>query len=177
MKILILSSSPRSKGNSDVLCEEVARGATEAGHEVRKMRTAYMKISGCMECYYCHQSGGQCAIPDDMQIIYEAIQEADVIVFGTPIFYYTVCAQLKLVWDRTYCNHDMYKGKTVCLVSACAAPVPEYTTTLLDCFDKYCSCFPGIKKGGTVIGYGTTDKGTIQDNPAMEQAYQLGKNF
>ena len=60
-KVLILSGSPRKGGNSDVLCDEFARGALDAGNEVEKIRVVEKKISPCTGCYYCKTSGGRCA--------------------------------------------------------------------------------------------------------------------
>jgi len=177
MKVLILSASPRQKGNSDLLCDAFARGAQEAGHTVRKMRTANMRISGCFGCNFCKSNNGECAVTDDMQLIYPAIREADVIVFGTPVYYYTVSAQLKLVWDRTYADFNLYKGKRIFLISSCAAPTADYTTTLKDCFEKYCSCFPDAITEKTIIGYGVTEMGAVQDTPAMQEAYETGRNL
>lgn len=65
-KVLILSGSPRKGGNSDTLCDEFMKGASEAGHDVKKIRIADKNIGYCRGCYYCQKSGGSCAIKDDM---------------------------------------------------------------------------------------------------------------
>ena len=65
-KVLILSGSPRRGGNSELLCDEFARGAREAGNEVETVRVADKKIGYCSACYYCQNSGGVCAKKDDM---------------------------------------------------------------------------------------------------------------
>ena len=177
MKVLIISSSPREGGNSDQLADNLAKGALKAGHQVRKILSNRLRIRGCQECYYCHKSGGICAIKDDMQGIYAAIRDSEVVVFSTPIFYYSVSAQLKLIWDRTYCDHELFSGKTVHLLSACAAPDPAYTATLRDCFERYCSCLKGARIGQVIIALSTTQKGSVRDNPALQEAYELGKGL
>lgn len=65
-KVLILSGSPRKGGNSDILCDEFARGAQETGNEVEKIRVASKKIHPCSACYYCRDHGGACVHKDDM---------------------------------------------------------------------------------------------------------------
>ena len=113
-KVLILSGSPRKGGNSDVLCDEFMRGATDAGHEVEKIRVVEKKISPCTGCYYCKDHGGKCAFNDDMADILQKIIDCDVLVLSSPVYFYSICAQLKAVIDRTVArwteiaNKDLY---------------------------------------------------------------------
>ena len=79
-KVLILSGSPRKGGNSDLLCDEFLRGAQESGNQVEKVFLRSKKVAPCNACYYCKNSGGKCAIPDDMAEILDKMQAADVIV-------------------------------------------------------------------------------------------------
>lgn len=81
--VLILSGSPRKGGNSDLLCDEFLRGAAESGHQVEKVFLRSKKVAPCNACYYCRQSGGKCAIQDDMGEIMDKMQHADVIVMAT----------------------------------------------------------------------------------------------
>lgn len=100
-KVLILSGSPRKGGNSDLLCDEFMRGAQEAGHNVEKIRVSEKKIAPCSACYYCRQSGGECAHKDDMGSVLQKMIDADVIVLASPVYFYAISAQLKAVIDRT----------------------------------------------------------------------------
>ena len=61
-KVLILSGSPRKGGNSDILCDEFAKGALANGHEVEKICVAEKKIAPCLGCYYCKDHGGKCVL-------------------------------------------------------------------------------------------------------------------
>ena len=99
--ILILSGSPRKGGNSDLLCDEFMRGAREAGHRVKKIRVAEKKIGYCSGCYHCEKSGGVCAKKDDMADILQKIIDADVLVLASPVYFYSIDAQLKALIDRT----------------------------------------------------------------------------
>ena len=85
-KILILSGSPRKGGNSDLLCDEFARGATESGHEVEKIRVAAKKIAPCSACYFCREHHGQCVHQDDMAEVLQKMIDADVLVLASPVY-------------------------------------------------------------------------------------------
>jgi hypothetical protein len=80
------------------------------------------------------------------------------------------------VLDRTFALHETFRDKTAYLIAAGQAPEEKYMTTMIDGFCKYIGCFPNIREGGIVFGYGVTDVGDIKGNPAMEQAYEMGKN-
>ena len=82
--VLILSASPRKGGNSDLLCDQFARGAEEAGHKVEKIRVQEKKISSCLACYGCRNTG-VCVQKDDMQEVYPLLDEAEMIVLASPV--------------------------------------------------------------------------------------------
>ena len=96
-KVLILSGSPRKDGNSDLLCSEFMRGAQESGNEVQKIFVRSKKIVPCNACYYCRDHGGKCALNDDMSEILDAMQAADVIVMASPVYFYSIDAQMKII--------------------------------------------------------------------------------
>lgn len=96
-KVLILSGSPRKGGNSDLLCGEFARGAQENGNEVEIIRVAAKKIAPCSGCYYCRAHNGECAHKDDMAEVLQKMIDADVIVMVSPVYFYSIDAQLKAV--------------------------------------------------------------------------------
>ena len=110
-KVLILSGSPRKGGNSDVLCDEFMRGAAEAGNEVIKIRVAEKKIGFCSTCYYCRQSCGVCTKKDDMADILQKMIDADVIVLASPVYFYSIDAQMKALIDRTLARWTEVKNK------------------------------------------------------------------
>ena len=87
--ILIISGSPRKKGNSQLLCESFCKGALEAKHCVNLIRLADKNIHFCRACDACMKNGGTCILKDDMQYILEQFQQADVIVLATPCLLYT----------------------------------------------------------------------------------------
>ena len=99
-KVLILSASPRKGGNSDLLCDQFAKGAEEAGHQVEKVCLRDRKINGCLGCGACQRNGGTCVQKDDMEKIYAAIERADVIVESFPLYFYGLPGTLKTMTDR-----------------------------------------------------------------------------
>ena len=101
-KILILNGSPRKNGTTVSLIKAFTEGALSAGNEVRELHVSSMDIKGCLACEACSKNGGVCVQKDDMTIVNEATEWADVIVFASPMFFGTVTAQLKTVLDRWY---------------------------------------------------------------------------
>lgn len=100
-KIVIFNASPRKNGYTAKLLEQVGKGAKSKGAEVIEFDLNDSGIHGCQGCYYCRTHDG-CAIKDYLQPMYEAIKEADAIVFGSPIYYYQITGQAKVWLDRTF---------------------------------------------------------------------------
>ena len=98
--ILILAGSPRKNGNSAALCRAFARGAEESGHQVETVFLRDRKIGYCLACYHCKKSGGICIIKDDMADILDKMNTADVIVMASPVYFYSIDAQMKALIDR-----------------------------------------------------------------------------
>ena len=100
-RILILAGSPRKNGNSAALCRAFAQGAEESGHHVETIFLRDKKIGYCLACYHCKKSGGICIIKDDMADILDKMNAADVLVMASPVYFYSVDAQMKALIDRT----------------------------------------------------------------------------
>lgn len=175
-KVLILSGSPRKGGNSDVLCDEFARGATESGNKVEKIRVAEKKIGYCLGCYYCSDHGGECAIKDDMAEVLQKMIDADVIVLASPVYFYSIDAQLKAVIDRTVARWTEVENKEFYYIVTCADEERESAETTLACFRGYADCVNGAREKGVIYGTGAYQKGEILGSPAMKEAYNAGKN-
>ena len=108
--VLIISSSPRKGGNSDLLCDEFFRGAEDAGNQVEKIFIRDKKIGYCNACYACGKTG-KCVIKDDMAEILEKMHWADVIVMASPVYFYSIDAQMKALIDRTLAQWTKLKNK------------------------------------------------------------------
>ena len=98
--ILILSSSPRRGGNSDTLCDEFMRGAIESGNQVEKIFLRDKNIHPCTGCSVCSRYKKPCPQKDDAAEVIEKMLAADVIVMGTPVYFYAMSAQMKMMIDR-----------------------------------------------------------------------------
>ncbi len=173
-KVLILSGSPRKGGNSDSLCDEFARGAIERGNEVEKIRVAEKNIGYCLGCYACKD--GACIQGDDMAEILEKIIACDVLVLASPVYFYSVSAQLKTLIDRTVARWEEVRDKELYYIATCADEETASTDTTLACFRGYADCIEGAKEMGFVLGTGVHEWGAVRTTAAMQDAYELGKS-
>ena len=99
MKVVAFNGSPRPSGNTEVLLESALKPAADAGHEVTLFRLNTMRLKPCQDCGGCDTSG-KCIINDDMSEIYDAIRQADRIILASPIFFFSLSAQAKIMIDR-----------------------------------------------------------------------------
>ena len=103
MKILVLNGSPRANGHTAWMVDGFVKGAQESGHEVNVVSVCRKKINGCLACEYCHKAGnGTCIQKDDMQEIYPLLEEAQMIVLASPIYYHSFTGQLQCAINRIY---------------------------------------------------------------------------
>jgi multimeric flavodoxin WrbA len=102
IKVLGISTSPRIKGNSDLLLHQALAGAESAGASIEYVHLNDYKISPCIECNACY-STGTCAVQDDFQKLLKKMLDTDHLIFATPIFFMSVCAQAKMLIDRCQC--------------------------------------------------------------------------
>ena len=98
-KVLIIAGSPRKDGNSDLLAQQFAKGAAESGNEVEIVYLREKKLNYCMGCLVCLEKG-ECFQKDDANSLLPKMMEADVVCFSCPVYYYSVCGQMKVFLDR-----------------------------------------------------------------------------
>lgn len=174
-KVLILSGSPRKGCNSDLLCDAFGRGAAEAGHSVEKVRVASLAIRPCSACYYCRSHSGECVHKDDMASLLQKIIDADVLVLSSPVYFYSIDAQLKAVIDRTVARWLEVKDKEFYYIATMADESPSSADTMLACFRGYAECVEGAVEKGVIVAGGVYEAGTVQATPFITQAYEMGK--
>lgn len=174
-KVLILSGSPRKGGNSDLLCDEFMRGALDSGNTVEKIRVAEKKVAPCLGCYYCAKNGGKCVQHDDMVELLQKMIDADVLVLASPVYFYSICAQLKAVIDRTVARWTEVENKDFYYIVTMADTAISSADTTLACFRGYADCVEGAIEKGVIIGNGVHGKGEIKNHKAMREAYEMGK--
>ena len=175
--VLIISASPRKGGNSDTLCDQFAKGAKEAGNDVEKLRLSELHIEYCSACYACKKQG-HCVKQDDMEYVLDKMRAADVIVLATPVYFYTMNAQLKTMIDRTLggAQKPGLEDKEFYLI-ATAADGRNAMERTIDGIRGYLECLPGAKERGVIYGAGAWQIGDIIGKPAMQQAYEMGRTI
>lgn len=174
MNILVISSSPRKDGNSEVLCERFAKGASEAGHIVESISLREKIIAPCRACYACMETHS-CIISDDMEEVFQKLLTADVIVLASPVYFYSVSAQMKAMIDRCLVDHKSLKNKKFYYIITAADPQREAAEGTLSAFRGFIRCLPDAQEQGIVYAMGAWDKGDVYRHPAYEQAYEMGK--
>ena len=178
MKILGIVCSPRLGGNTEIMVREALAKAQEEGAEVELVTLAKKTISPCDACQSCRKTD-KCHIEDDMQDIYTKLLEADGIIFGSPVYYWTLTAQAKALIDRTFVFSKEYKlkGKAAGVIG-----VGE-RLGITDVFAAFTGFFylQRMLPVGFAAGFGEK-KGEVKDESAvnvrgMKEARALGSNM
>lgn len=99
MKVVAFQGSPRVDGNTDILLKEIVKAVSKSGHDVRMFELNTMNIAPCQDCGGCNNTG-VCTTNDDMNDIYGAIREVDRVILASPIFFFNLSAQAKIMIDR-----------------------------------------------------------------------------
>ena len=174
-KVLVLSASPRRNGNSDILCDQFIKGASEVGHNAEKIYLGDKKINYCIACDGCRRNDGVCVHKDDMADILEKMIQADVIVMATPVYFYTMDAQMKTLIDRTVARYTEIRNKDCYIIVTAADEGKELLERTIEGFRGFMDCLPGAKEKGIIYGTGAWAKGDIKGSKAMNEAYTMGK--
>lgn len=177
-QVLVLMSSPRKHGNIDRLANAFIKGVEENGYSTEKIYVNYQNIKPCLGCNVC-QKTNQCVQKDDMQEIYEKMLEAKVIVFASPVYFYTFNASMKLLIDRTFAIEKTIHDKDFYLLTTGLAPEESYFRIIKDTFQKYIDC---LRVGDnrfvdSILGFQTGNKDDIEKTNALEKAYNMAKEI
>ena len=173
-KVLVLSSSPRKGGNSDLLCDQFMLGAQESGHDTEKISFKDKNINYCTGCGTCFNKK-RCSQKDDMTEILEKMIAADVIVMATPVYFYTMCGQMKTLIDRTCARYTEVSNKEFYFIVTAAVKSKPAMERTLEEFRGFTSCLQGAKEKGIIYGTGAWNIGDIKNSEAMKHAYEMGK--
>lgn len=175
MKILVLKGSPNPHGSSNMLAEEFIRGAKETGHTVDTIDAAHANLHPCTGCVRCGY-GGDCVQKDDMERFREQLLSADMLVFVTPLYYFGMSAQLKVLIDR-FCamNGSITRRHMKSALLSVAWNTDDWTFEALESHYKTLVRYLNLQDRGMVLGCGTTDMTARSRYPKM--AYELGRNL
>ena len=173
-KVLIIGGSPRKNGNSETLCEQFAKGAAESGNQVELISLSGKKIGFCTACYACEK--GACPQKDDAPWIIAKMMDADVIVLATPVYFYTMSAQLKALIDRSVMVYPKIVDKEFYFIMTMADTETENFHGTLEALRGFVMCCENSRECGIISAAGVYQKGEITGNPALQRAYEAGKN-
>ena len=175
MKIIVLNGSPRRHGNTEIMAEAFADGASKNNHDVKILNVAAMNIRGCQACRYCYSHSGNCIIDDDMKKIFEELKDADMVVFASPIYWFDITSQLKTVIDRLYAGGStgFNFNKTALLLDAGADHVFDAAIAQYKAMTSYLKW----KDMGIVTMPNMTENGSAKDSPVLSNAYSLGEKL
>ena len=182
-KLLVLASSPRPKGNSTILAAEAARGAKDAGAEVKTFRLAKMNIGPCLGCDGCRKTNAAgCVQKDDMRTLNMELRAADAVLIASPVYWFTMSAQVKLFMDRLYAfgaeSYRPLKGKRIGIILTYGDADP-FASGAVNALRSFQDAFAYV--GAPIKGmvYGSADKpGEVRANKTlMKDAYALGRTL
>ena len=170
MKIAVLNGSPR-KETTTAMVQAFREGAEAAGHVVEEYQVGKMKIAGCLACEYCHTKGeGTCIQKDDFEKILPAYKEADMIVFASPIYYFTMSAQIEAAIQRVYCIGKPLKAKKAALLLTSGSP-GVYDSAIAQ-FKGY-TAYTGIEAAGVITSNGEENGSEAKLNEVRDFAKSL----
>lgn len=173
--ILVISFSLRKGSNSELLADRFICGAKDAGHSVEKISIRDKKIAFCQGCLACEHTG-RCVISDDGDAIARKMQNVDVIVFATPIYYYEMSGQMKTMLDRANPLYFLdYRFREIYLLSTAADGDEHAIDGALTGLKGWISCFEKVRLADVIFAGGVDKAGEIENHPGLKKAYQLGR--
>ncbi|MCD7982162.1 MAG: flavodoxin family protein [Clostridiales bacterium] len=175
MNILAISGSPRKGGNTDIMVETFAQAAEQNGHVCQIVYLSETHPRPCLACNACrNHPDGRCVQQDDMQGIYEKMQQSDMIVLASPLYYFTVSAQLKALIDRFYAPGS--RGKSIKAAALFMdSGSPGYDGALY-MYHRSID-FLGWKDMGTVLIPGMSGKGAMARSPQLQEVVEFAKKL
>lgn len=173
-KVLVIVGSPRKQGNCDLLCDAFINGAKENYYEVNKIYVQDLNLEPCLACYACRKTK-ECFRKDTMSEVLQQMIDADIIVLATPVYFYSMSAQLKTFIDRTLPRYTEITNKDFYLIATAAAGKYSMERTF-DSMRGFIDCLDDVEVKGTLYGAGVYQKGEVNSTTLLKQAYELGKN-
>ena len=173
-KIIVLVGSMRKGGNTDLLAQAFTEGAGK-NNDVEIVSVADYKVNPCIGCNSCFtRKENKCFQNDDMGVIYEKLRSADVVVIASPVYFYGISAELKAIIDRLHTPmRNVFKIKKLALLLVGAASLPNLFDAIKLQYQLVLDFFH-LENVGMILVRGVKDKGDIEGNEALKQAYELG---
>lgn len=176
-KIVVLVGSVRKNGNTDLLARAFVDGARK-NNDVEVVSVADYRVNPCIGCNTCFaRENHECFQKDDMDLIYEKLLEADIIVAASPVYFYGISAQLKAVVDRLHTPlRNEFHVKKLSLLLVGAAALPELFDAIKVQYQLILNFFH-LEDAGMVLVRGVKDIGDIKGHLALQEAYDLGMSI
>ena len=173
-KIIVFVGSVRKNGNTELLAKAFADGAKEQ-NEVEIISVADYKVHPCIGCNRCFVNENHaCCQKDDMELIYQKVMDADMLVLASPVYFYGISAQLKTIIDRFHNPvRDEFRVKKLALLLVGAASLPELFDSIKMQYQLVLNFFH-LEDAGMVLVRGVKEIGDIKEHPALQEAYDLG---
>lgn len=175
-KVLGIVGSPRIGGNTDVLVGEILAGAEEGGATIEKVMLNKLEIKPCQACNSCYKTG-KCVQEDDMIPLFDKMEQSDVLVLGTPIYWWGPTAQFKAFFDRWYNpKHQKLKGKRVILTIPLGGEHERYARHTVGMIEDSLN-YIGLNLIEIVLAPGFGRRGAVRDDSnLMKKARDAGRN-
>ena len=174
-KVLLIGGSPRKDGNSELLCKEFARGAESAGSQVEYISLSGKKIGFCSACYACEK--GACPQNDDAAEIIQKMLVADVLVLATPVYFYTMSAQLKALIDRCVMVYPQIREKDFYYIMTMADTEKANFKGTLEALRGFAACCENSRECGIVEASGVYQKGEVIGTSFVEECRKMGASI
>lgn len=177
MKIVVLKGSPNKHGSTNMLADNFSKGATESGHEIIEIDAAHADISPCIGCVRCGYEG-KCSLSDDMDDFRKQILDADMMVFATPLYYYGMSAQLKILIDR-FCsrNFSIQQKHMKSVLLTVAYNSDDWTFEALESHYDTLIRYLNLEDCGRILGYGCGTPSMTEFSKYPQEAYELGRKL
>jgi multimeric flavodoxin WrbA len=180
MKVVGFVGSPREGGNTNVMVEEILKGASENGAETEIFNLNKLNIKPCQACMHCKSNEGECATDDDMQTVYKEIKESKAFVLGSPIYMWQMSAQAKLFTDRLYAPMGFEEkfGKTSsALVFSQGNPDKDFFEEYINSTKQVFNLL-GYTVKGVLLSAGDQGPGDVKNKDnVLKKARKIGKDL
>ena len=178
MKVLVITGSPHRKGTSALMAEKFIEGALKMGAQINRFDAAFANVHPCIGCDVCHCGENKCVFDDDMMSLYPKIQDADIIVYISPLYYHNISAQMKAVIDRYHGIDDLIRHKPKKVLSIITAAYPEdWVFDGVKAVIKTTTRYLGWKDCGGIYAFDCYKREDIEKTTYPKKAFELGTHI
>lgn len=177
MKITVILGSPKIKSSSSLLAEKFVEGAREAGHDTYIFDSAHEEVKACQACDYCLTHNSECVQKDAMISLYERLLESEIIVFATPLHYFTFSAQIKVLISRFHAKNAQLRGNKGAVLLVTSSKTEGWALEGLERTYEAMLRFLDWEDMGRILAVGCRTLEATEESTFLEEAYNLGRNI